>query len=103
MLVPRGALARQDDGSYHLILDAAAFERGSENSGVRESPLVAVIEETLAVHTTPLETSRVRIRKVVHEWEERVDAHAPQWVTLRREEAVVERTNPERDESNPCT
>jgi hypothetical protein len=34
MLVPRDALARQDDGSDHLIPDTAAFGRGGENSGV---------------------------------------------------------------------
>jgi stress response protein YsnF len=86
MLVPRDVLARQDDGSYHLILDAAAFERGGENSGVSESPLVVpVIEETLAVHTTPVETGRVRIRKVVHEWEEIIDP------PFAHDEVIVER------------
>jgi hypothetical protein len=46
MLVPRDALARQDDGNYHRIPDTAAFGRGGENSGVSESRLVVpVIEE----------------------------------------------------------
>jgi hypothetical protein len=68
MLVPSDALARQGDGSYHMIPDTAAFGRGGENSGVSESPLVVpVIEETVAVHITPAETGRVHIRKVVHE------------------------------------
>jgi uncharacterized protein (TIGR02271 family) len=86
MLVPRDALARQDDGRYLLILDAAAFGRGGENSGVSESSLVVpVIEETVAVHITPVETGRVRIRKVVDEWEEIVDP------PLAHDEVIVER------------
>jgi uncharacterized protein (TIGR02271 family) len=86
MLVPRDALARQDDGRYLLILDAAAFGRGGENSGVSESSLVVpVIEETVAVHITPVETGRVRIHKVVHEWEEIVDP------PLAHDEVMVER------------
>jgi uncharacterized protein (TIGR02271 family) len=44
------------------------------SSGVSESPLVVpVIEETLALRTSPVETGRIRIRKVVHECEEIVD------------------------------
>jgi uncharacterized protein (TIGR02271 family) len=165
MLVPLEVLARQDDGSYHLALDSVAFERRGAGGGVSESPLVLpVIEEALEVHTSPVETGRVRIRKVVHEREEivdppllhdevvvervpinrvidgpisvrseedtlviplleevlvvekrlllkeevritkrRVETHMPQRVTLRREEAVVERVNREGDENNPCT
>jgi uncharacterized protein (TIGR02271 family) len=165
MLVPLEALARQDDGSYHLALDLDAFERRGAGGGVSDSPLVVpVIEEALEVHTSPVETGRVRVRKIVHEREEvvdppllhdevvvervpinrvvdgpisvrseedtlvislleevlvvekrlllkeevritkrRVETHMPQRVTLRREEAVVERVNREGDESNPCT
>jgi uncharacterized protein (TIGR02271 family) len=165
MLVPLETLVRQDDGSYYLTLDSAAIERRGTGGGVSGSPLVVpVIEETLDVHTTPVETGRIRLRKVVHEWEEtvdppllhdevvvervpinrvvegpvsvrseedtlviplleevlvvekrlllkeeiritkrRVETHAPQRVTLRREEAVVERINPKGDESNPYT
>jgi uncharacterized protein (TIGR02271 family) len=164
-LVPRDALVRQDDGSYHLPLDSATWERANEDGQVRASPLgVPVIEEALAVHTSPVETGRVRIRKMVHEREEivdpplmrdeviiervpinrvveaplsaraeedtliipvleevlvvekrlllkeevrittrRVETHLPQRVTLRREEAAVERIDREGDESNPCT
>jgi uncharacterized protein (TIGR02271 family) len=165
MLVPLEALARQDDGSYHLALDLDAFEQRGAGGGVSDSPLVLpVIEEALEVHTSPVETGRVRVRKIVHEREEvvdppllheevvvervpinrvvdgpismrseedtlvislleevlvvekrlllkeevritkrRVETHMPQRVTLRREEAVVERVNREGDESNPCT
>jgi uncharacterized protein (TIGR02271 family) len=164
MLVPLEVLVRQDDGSYRLNFDPAALEHpcgaGDER---RQLPLVLpVIQETFNVETRPVETGRVRIRKVVHEREETVDppllhdevvvervpvnrvvdgpmpvrsegdtliiplfeevlvvekrlllkeevhitkhqveTHTPQRLTLRREEAVVERTNPERDESNP--
>jgi len=165
MLVPLEALARQDDGSYRLTLDSTAFERRGAGSGGSDSPLVLpVIEEALEVHTSPVETGRVRVRKIVHEREEvvdppllhdevvvervpinrvvdgpisvrseedtlviplleevlvvekrlllkeevritkrRVETHMPQRVTLRREEAVVERVNREGDKSNPCT
>jgi uncharacterized protein (TIGR02271 family) len=164
LLVPRQALARQDDGSYHLTLDLAAIERRGAGGG-SESPLVLpVIKESLDVHTFPVETGRVRICKTVHKREEivdppllrdevvvtrvpinrvvdgpisirseedtliiplveevvvvekrlllkeevritkrRVEIHRPQRVMLRHEEAVVERVNPEGDESNPCT
>jgi uncharacterized protein (TIGR02271 family) len=163
-LVPLDALVPQDDGSYHLSLDSAAFEQRKAAGGARasDSPLVLpVIEETLDVHTTPVEKGRVRIRKMVHEREElvdppllrdevvvervpinrvvegpipvrsegdtliislfeevlvverrlllkeevhltkrRVETHTPQRVTLRREEAIVERITPEGDKSN---
>jgi hypothetical protein len=85
ILVPRDALAQQDDGSYHLILDAAAFEQGGKSSGVSASlPVVPVIEELLAVHRTSVETGRLRIRKVVHEGEESVDP------PRARDEVIVE-------------
>ena len=165
MLVPFEALARQDDGGYHLTLDSAVFERHGASGGVRDAPTVLpVIQEALEVHTTPVETGHVRIRKVVHEREEtvdppllhdevvveripinrvveapiparsegdtlviplleevlviekrlllkeevriarrRVETHRPQRITLRREEAVVERVNREGHETNPCT
>jgi uncharacterized protein (TIGR02271 family) len=164
-LVPLDALARQDDGSYHLTLDSAAFEqcKAAGEARANDSPLVLpVIQETVDVHTTPVEKGRVRIRKTVHEREElvdppllrgevvvervpinrvvegpipvrsegdtliiplfeevlvverrlllkeevhltkrRVETHTPQRVTLRREEAIVERITPEGDKSNP--
>jgi uncharacterized protein (TIGR02271 family) len=166
MLVPLEELVRQDDGSYRLNFDPAALERPrGAGDKMQEPPLVLpLIQETLDVHTSPVETGRVRVRKVVREREElvdppllrhevvvervpinrivdgpiptrsegdtliiplfeevlvaekrlllaeevrittrRVETHTPQRVTLRREEAVVERINPERDESNPCT
>jgi uncharacterized protein (TIGR02271 family) len=165
MLVPRDALVRQDDGSYHLTLDSATLGRRDAGGELSDVPLVVpVVEEALTVHATPVETGRVRIRKIVHEHEEIVDpplwrdevviervpinrivegpistrsegetliiplleevlvvekrlllkeevhittrraeTHLPQRVTLRREEAAVERINREADESNPCT
>lgn len=165
VLVSREALVRQDNGSYHLTLDSVTFERRHAGSEVSASPLVLpVIQEVLYVHTSPLETGRVRIRKIVHEREEIIDppllrdevviervpinrvvegpiavrseedtliiplleevlviekrlllkeevritkrqfeTHAPQRVTLRREEAAVERINREGDDSNPYT
>jgi uncharacterized protein (TIGR02271 family) len=46
---------------------------------------VPVLQEVLDVHTTPVETGRVRIRKIVQEHEELVDP--PLW----RDEVVIER------------
>ena len=45
--------------------------------------MLPVIEETLAVDTRPVETGRVRLRKVVNEREELVDP------PLRREEVII--------------
>jgi uncharacterized protein (TIGR02271 family) len=163
VLVPLEALVRQDDGSYRLTMDPAACESSGAGGVASGSPLVLpVIEEAIEVHTSPVETGRVRVRKVVHEREEvvdppllrdevvvervpinrviegpasvrseegtliiplleevlvvekrlllkeelritkrRVETHTPQRVTLRREEAAVERINREEDESNP--
>jgi uncharacterized protein (TIGR02271 family) len=85
-LVLREALAQQEDGSYHLILDPATLERRDARGEVRESPLVLpVLQEVLDVHTSPVETGRVRIRKIVHEHEEVVDP------PLLRDEVVIER------------
>src|SRR4029434_3668753 len=40
LLVPREALVRQEDGSYHLTLDSATFEVRHAGSEVSASPLV---------------------------------------------------------------
>jgi uncharacterized protein (TIGR02271 family) len=165
VLVPREALVQQQDGSYHVSPDPVTVERRAASGEVRESSLVVpVLKEVLEVHTTPVETGRVRILKMVHEREEmvdppllgeevviervpinrlvegpvsahseedtliipvleevlviekrlllkeevritkrRVETHRPQRVTLRREEAVVERLNQESDDGNPYT
>jgi uncharacterized protein (TIGR02271 family) len=87
VLVPLDLLVRQEDGSYRLTVNLAAWER-PRGVGVdaREPPLVLpVIEETLTVDTRPVETGRIRIRKVVHEREELVDP------PLLREEVIIER------------
>jgi uncharacterized protein (TIGR02271 family) len=87
VLVPLEVLVRQADGSYRLTGDPAAWARQhGAGADVREPPLVLpVIEETLAVDTRPVETGRVRLRKVVHEREETVDP------PLLREEVIIER------------
>jgi hypothetical protein len=105
MLVPRKALARQDDGSYRLTLDSAMFERRGAGGRVSDAPIaLPVTQEALAVHTTPVETGHVRIRKEeIRITKRRVETHMPQRVTLRREEAVVERVNREGDETIPST
>jgi uncharacterized protein (TIGR02271 family) len=87
VLVPLERLVRQADGSYRLTINLAAWER-PRGAGVdaREPPLVLpVMEETLTVDTRPVETGRVRIRKVVHAREELVDP------PLLREDVIIER------------
>jgi uncharacterized protein (TIGR02271 family) len=87
VLVPLDLLVRQGDGSYRLTVDPTTWERqrgvGAE---ARELPLVLpVMEETLTVDTRPVETGRIRIRKVVHEREEIADP------PLLRDEVRIER------------
>jgi uncharacterized protein (TIGR02271 family) len=87
VLVPLELLVREEDGSYRLTVDPAAWEhqRGA-GADAREPPLVLpVIEETLTVDTRPVETGRIRIRKIVHEREELVDP------PLLRDEVEIER------------
>lgn len=62
-----------------------------------ETLIIPLLEEVLVVEKRLLLKEEVRITK------RRIDTHAPQRVTLRREEAVVERIHREGDESNPCT
>jgi uncharacterized protein (TIGR02271 family) len=85
VLVPVHVLIREEEGRYSVPMALADLEphAGAE---AREPPLVLpVIEETLAVATRPVETGRVRLRKVVHEREELVDP------PLLREEVIIER------------
>jgi uncharacterized protein (TIGR02271 family) len=84
--VPLEVLVRQDDGSYRLTCDPAAFERQRSSGDTRQDPplVLPVIQEALEVHTQPVETGHLRVRKIVHEWEELVDP------PLRRDEVVIE-------------
>jgi uncharacterized protein (TIGR02271 family) len=98
VLVPREALVHQEDDSYHVILDSAMFERRDASGEGHESPLVVpVLQELLDVHITPVETGRVRIRKMVHEREEMVDP--PLW----RDEVVIERVSINRVVEGPIS
>jgi uncharacterized protein (TIGR02271 family) len=80
VFVPLEALVRQEDGSYRLTLDLTALgQRDCSGSGPSEPPLVLpVIQEVLDVETRPVETGRVRLRKVVHEREELVTLTRPE-------------------------
>jgi len=62
-----------------------------------ETLIIPLLEEVLVVEKRLLLKEEVRITK------RRIDTHAPQRVTLRREEAAVERIHRECDERNPCT
>jgi uncharacterized protein (TIGR02271 family) len=87
VLVPLEVLVRQEDGSYRLTGDPAVWARQHGTGDARREPplVLPVIEETLAVDTRPVETGRVRLRKVVHAREELVDP------PLLREEVIIER------------
>jgi uncharacterized protein (TIGR02271 family) len=87
VLVPLELLVRQADGSYRLTVNPAAWERPRGAGDTRREPplVLPVIQETLAVETRPVETGRIRIRKVVHEREELVDP------PLLRDEVKIER------------
>jgi uncharacterized protein (TIGR02271 family) len=87
VLVPLELLVRQEDGSYRLTVDLAVWARPrGAGAEAPEPPLVLpVMEETLTVDTRPVETGRVRIRKVVTEREALVDP------PLLREEVSIER------------
>jgi len=86
VLVPIEALVRQDDGSYLITLDAAVLERLQHAAdGMNGQPLVLpLIQEQLDIRTRPVETGRVRVRKIVHEYEEIVDP------PLLRDDVVIE-------------
>jgi uncharacterized protein (TIGR02271 family) len=83
--VPVHLLTREEEGRYSVPMALGDLERRA-GADPREPPLVLpVMEETLAVDTRPVETGRVRIRKVVHEREELVDP------PLLREEVIIAR------------
>jgi uncharacterized protein (TIGR02271 family) len=87
VLVPLKVLVRHEDGSDRLTVNLAAWkhQRGAGDTR-REPPLVLpVMEETLAVDRRPVETGRIRLRKVVHEREDLVDP------PLRRDDVEIER------------
>jgi uncharacterized protein (TIGR02271 family) len=87
VLVPFELLVRQADGSYCLTVTLAALERPHGVGPEAPAPplVLPVMEETLTVDKRPVETGRVRIRKVVHAREELVDP------PLLREEVSIER------------
>ena len=62
-----------------------------------ETLIIPLLEEVLVVEKRLLLKEEVRITK------RRIDTHAPQRITLRREEAAVERIQRANDEGNPCT
>jgi uncharacterized protein (TIGR02271 family) len=57
--------------------------------------IIPLFEEVLVVE------KRLLLKEELHLTTRRVETHTPQRVTLRREEAVVERINPSGDKSNP--
>jgi len=85
VLVPVHLLVREEEGRYSLPMALADLEQHA-GADAREPPLVLpVIEETLTVDMRPVETGRVRVRKVVTEREELLD------LPLRREEVIIQR------------
>jgi uncharacterized protein (TIGR02271 family) len=85
VLVPVHLLVREEEGRYSIPMALADLEQHA-GADAREPHLVLpVIKETLTVDTRPVETGRVRVRKVVREREELVD------LPLRREEVIIRR------------
>jgi uncharacterized protein (TIGR02271 family) len=99
MLVPLVALHRQEDGSYALHLDPAELEArpGTGGRGSGGPIVVPVVVEALEIDKRRTDMGHVRIRKVVHEPEEVVDA------PLLREAVSIERVPIQRlvDEAVP--
>jgi uncharacterized protein (TIGR02271 family) len=62
-----------------------------------ETLILPLLEEVLVVE------KRLLLKEEVHITKRRIDTHAPQRMTLRREEAAVERRHRANDEDNPCT
>jgi uncharacterized protein (TIGR02271 family) len=85
VLVPLQMLIRQEEGRYSVPVALADLERRAGADPREPPPVLPVIQETLAVDTRPVETGRIRIRKIVHEREELVDP------PLLREEVIIER------------
>lgn len=80
VMVPRGALATQPDGSFHV---AHSFEDLARIKS--DAVTIPVVEETVRVHKREIVTGRMRVSKRVHEREETIDE------PLLREEVQVER------------
>jgi uncharacterized protein (TIGR02271 family) len=89
-----------------LLHDEVLIERVPVNRIVEEaSPvrsegdtlIIPVFEEVVVVE------KRLLLKEEIHLTRRRVETHAPQRVTLRREEAIVERVDRSGDESHPCT
>ena len=88
-----------------LWREEVVIERVPINRVVNEPPstrsegetlILPLLEEVFVVEKRLLLKEEVRITK------RRIDTHAPQRVTLRREEATVERIHRANDEGNPC-
>jgi uncharacterized protein (TIGR02271 family) len=62
-----------------------------------ETLILPLLEEVFVVE------KRLLLKEEVHITKRRIDTHAPQRITLRREEAAVERIQRTNDEGNPCT
>jgi uncharacterized protein (TIGR02271 family) len=83
--VPVHILIQEEEGRYSMPLALADLERRASADAPAPPLVLPVMEETLTVDTHPVETGRVRIRKVVHAREALVD------LPLLREEVIIER------------
>jgi uncharacterized protein (TIGR02271 family) len=74
------------------VVEAPIVARSEE-----DTLIIPLLEEVLVVEKRLLLKEELRITK------KRIETHLPQRVTLRREEAIVEHIDQERDELNPST
>ena len=91
VLVSGNALVPQPDGRYYLPLCLAELEHtdGRPHSNPEEPLVIPVIvtelEEVLVVE------KRLLLKEELHIRQQRVETHQPQHITLRSEEALIER------------
>ena len=87
VIIPRGMLTAQSDGSYYLPVSLKDLARARDDDGVEEGGemVVPVIVEELEVGKRKVETGRVRVTKTIREREEVVDE------SLLHEEVDIQR------------
>src|ERR1051325_192660 len=75
VIVPRGALTTQSDGSYYLPISLKELVRAPNDNSIEDGGkmVVPVIVEELEVGKRKVETGKVRVTKTIREREEVVD------------------------------
>ena len=85
VLVAQDMLSPQADGSYVLPYSVTELTAQGAADMLANTTVFPVIEETIQIYKTQVESDRLRIKKVVHEYQETVD------LALMTEEIEVRR------------